>query len=65
MIYRKVALTIILTRAGLDLEPKAMKSLIWTILKLGLLPWCVEASVILTLTHFLLGFPWMWSLLTG
>lgn len=62
---RKFALVIILTRAGLEMDPEAFKKIWFTILKLGLVPWCVEAAVNCVLCHFLLGLPWMWGLLLG
>ena len=62
---RKVALVIILTRAGLDLDPNALKRLKVTVPKLGLIPWAVEAIVVATLTKYLLGLPWVWGFLLG
>lgn len=59
--YRKIALVIILTRAGLDLDPPAMKKLIGTVLKLGLIPWIAECVIIGLMTHFLLGLDWVWG----
>ncbi|XP_046676749.1 sodium/hydrogen exchanger 9B2 isoform X2 [Homalodisca vitripennis] len=64
-ILRRIALVIILTRAGLDLDPGAMRRLFFTTLKLGLVPWCVEAGIIVLCAHFFLNMPWMWALLTG
>lgn len=55
---RKFALVIILTRAGLEMDPEAFKKIWFTILKLGLVPWTVEAAVNCVLCHFLLGLPW-------
>ncbi|XP_015186958.1 PREDICTED: mitochondrial sodium/hydrogen exchanger 9B2-like, partial [Polistes dominula] len=62
---RKIALVIILTRAGLDLDPTALKRLKITVPKLGLIPWCVEAGVVAVLTKYLLGLPWIWGFLLG
>ncbi|EDW78011.2 uncharacterized protein Dwil_GK24783, isoform A [Drosophila willistoni] len=62
---RKFALTIILTRAGLEMEPKAFKKVYKTILKLGIVPWIVEAMVMAVMSHFLLDLPWIWALLLG
>lgn len=62
---RKIALVIILTRAGLDLDPTALKKLKITVPKLGLIPWCVEAVVVAVLTKYLLGLPWIWGFLLG
>lgn len=62
---RKFALTIILTRAGLEMDPEAFKRIWLTIVKLGLVPWTVEAGVITVMSHFFLGLPWMWGMLLG
>ena len=62
---RKIALVIILTRAGLDLDPDALKRLRVTVPKLGLIPWVVETLVIAVLTKYLLGLPWIWGFLLG
>lgn len=62
---RKFALTIILTRAGLEMDPEAFKKIWFTIVKLGLVPWTVEAGVITVMSHLLLGLPWKWGMLLG
>ncbi|XP_043467171.1 sodium/hydrogen exchanger 9B2 [Leptopilina heterotoma] len=62
---RKIALVIILTRAGLDLDPRALKSMKITVPKLGLIPWFVEALVVAVLTRYLLNLPWIWGFLLG
>ncbi|XP_037958585.1 sodium/hydrogen exchanger 9B2 isoform X2 [Teleopsis dalmanni] len=62
---RKFALTIILVRAGLEMEPKAFKKVYKTILKLGIVPWAVECCVVAVMTHFLLDLPWVWAFLMG
>lgn len=62
---RKIALVIILTRAGLDLDPIALKRLKVTVPKLGLIPWVVEATVIAVMTKYLLDLPWVWGFLLG
>ncbi|GJQ86479.1 hypothetical protein Trydic_g10384 [Trypoxylus dichotomus] len=62
---RKIALVIILIRAGLDLDPLALKRLKFITIKVGLVPWIVEAGVIALTTHFLLNLPWIWALMLG
>ncbi|XP_063529708.1 sodium/hydrogen exchanger 9B2-like isoform X1 [Cydia strobilella] len=62
---RKIALTIILTRAGLDLDPVAMKKFFFTVIKLALIPWTFECVLCAVLVHFLLGLPWDWAFLLG
>jgi NhaP-type Na+/H+ or K+/H+ antiporter len=63
--YRRVALVIILIRAGLDLDPKATKKLFGTIMKLALGPWLIETCVIALTTNLLLGLPWGWAFMLG
>jgi hypothetical protein len=62
---RRVALVIILTRAGLDLDPAALKRLRVTVPKLGLVPWLVECVVVAVMTHYLMDLPWIWGFLLG
>lgn len=62
---RKFALTIILIRAGLEMDPEAFKKVYVTILKLGLVPWTVEASCVAVLTHFFFDLPWIWAWALG
>ncbi|XP_011647991.1 sodium/hydrogen exchanger 9B2, partial [Pogonomyrmex barbatus] len=64
-LHRKIALVIILTRAGLDLDPTALKRLRITVPKLGLIPWVVEATVVAVMTRYLLDLPWVWGFLLG
>ncbi|KAJ8729510.1 hypothetical protein PYW08_001091 [Mythimna loreyi] len=60
---RKIALTIILTRAGLDLDPNAMKKYFLTVIKLALVPWTFECILCAVLAYFFLGLPWNWAFL--
>ncbi|KAG5326993.1 SL9B2 protein, partial [Acromyrmex charruanus] len=62
---RKISLVIILVRAGLDLDPVALKRLKITVPKLGLIPWVVETIVVAVLTKYLLDLPWVWGFLLG
>lgn len=64
-VLRRVALVMILIRAGLDLDPQALRRLFCTVLRMGLIPWTIECIILTTLTHYLLGFPWLWGLLLG
>ena len=63
--YRKIALTVILTRAGLGLDPIKLKKLSWAVLRLAFTPCVCEAITVGIVSHFLLGFPWKWSLMLG
>lgn len=60
-VFRKIALTIILTRAGLDLDPNAMKKFFFTVLKLALVPWTFECVLCAVMSNLLLGLPWDWG----
>ncbi|XP_068621556.1 sodium/hydrogen exchanger 9B2-like isoform X2 [Battus philenor] len=62
---RKIALTIILTRAGLDLDPVAMKKFFLTVIKLALIPWTFECVLCAVMSNLLLGLPWDWAFLLG
>ncbi|XP_060663049.1 sodium/hydrogen exchanger 9B2-like [Drosophila nasuta] len=62
---RKFALTVILTRAGLEMDPEAFKKVYKTILKLGIVPWFVEFCVMAVMSHYLLDLPWIWGCLLG
>nr|XP_037870584.1 sodium/hydrogen exchanger 9B2 isoform X5 [Bombyx mori] len=62
---RKLALVIILTRAGLGLDAKVLKKHYAAVLQLGLLPWLVECIAIAVTTHYLLHLPWIWAFLLG
>nr|CAD7572548.1 unnamed protein product [Timema californicum] len=63
VILRHISLVIILTRAGLDLDPQALRKLYATVLKLALVPWLVECVVMAMVAHFLMDLPWLWGFL--
>nr|CAD7445180.1 unnamed protein product [Timema bartmani] len=65
VILRHISLVIILTRAGLDLDPQALRKLYATVLKLALVPWLVECAVMAVVAHFLMDLPWLWGFLLG
>ncbi|KAJ8916143.1 hypothetical protein NQ315_004510 [Exocentrus adspersus] len=60
-----LALVIILTRAGLDLDPSALRRLTIPVLKLSLVPWTVEAGAITILSRYFLHISWAYALLLG
>ncbi|XP_014235913.1 sodium/hydrogen exchanger 9B2-like isoform X1 [Trichogramma pretiosum] len=62
---RKIALVIILTRAGLDLDPAALKAMKITVPKIGLIPWFFEAGVVAVAGHYVLGLELLWALLAA
>ncbi|CAF4835626.1 unnamed protein product [Pieris macdunnoughi] len=62
---RKIALVIILMRAGLGLNADVLKKHYIAVLQLGLLPWLVECVAIAVMSHYLLSLPWIWGFLLG
>ncbi|XP_074084882.1 sodium/hydrogen exchanger 9B1-like [Macrotis lagotis] len=62
---RSTALTIILVRAGLGLDPQALKKLKGVCLRLSMGPCCFEASAAAVFSHLILKFPWQWGFLLG
>ena len=64
-ILRNGALTIILLRAGLGLNPEILKKLSFVCLRLAFIPCIFEATTIAFVTYFLLSFPLIWGFLMG
>ncbi|XP_069956724.1 sodium/hydrogen exchanger 9B2-like isoform X1 [Cherax quadricarinatus] len=64
-VLRNIALTIILIRAGLGLDPVALKRLSCTVLRLAFLPCLVETVTMGIASAFFLDLPWSWSLMLG
>lgn len=62
---RNIALVVILLRAGLGLDPQALKSMSLVVFRLAFTPCLVETTVVAIVTHFLLGFPWLWGFMLG
>nr|XP_004663048.2 sodium/hydrogen exchanger 9B2 [Jaculus jaculus] len=62
---RSIALSIILVRAGLGLDPKALKKLKGVCVRLSMGPCVVEACTSALLSHFLMGLPWQWGFILG
>uniref|UniRef100_A0A8D0CVM2 Cation/H+ exchanger transmembrane domain-containing protein n=1 Tax=Sander lucioperca TaxID=283035 RepID=A0A8D0CVM2_SANLU len=62
---RNIALSIILTRAGLGLDPTALRRLKAVCVRLAVGPCVLEASVVAVVSHFLLGLPWIWCFIQG
>ncbi|XP_077355998.1 sodium/hydrogen exchanger 9B2 isoform X1 [Festucalex cinctus] len=62
---RSVALAIILARAGLGLDPSALRRLKAVCLRVAVGPCVVEACVVAVVSHFLLALPWVWGFLLG
>ncbi|KAM4536719.1 sodium/hydrogen exchanger 9B2-like isoform 1-T2 [Odontesthes bonariensis] len=62
---RKIALSIILTRAGLGLDPSALSRLKAVFVRVAVGPCMLEASTIAVVSHFLLRLPWVWGFILG
>ncbi|XP_050194021.1 sodium/hydrogen exchanger 9B2 isoform X3 [Myiozetetes cayanensis] len=62
---RNIALSIILTRAGLGLDPKALKKLKAVCLRLAFGPCLSETCIAAVLAYFLLHLPWQWGFILG
>lgn len=62
---RSVALSIILVKAGLDLDPSVLNKMKSVCLRLTIIPCLVETTSCAVAAHLLLGFPWMWGFLLG
>lgn len=62
---RACAMTMILLRAGLGLDPTALRRLSMVVLRLAIIPCTLEAIVIAVASHYFLNFPWLWGFLLG
>ncbi|VEN37226.1 unnamed protein product [Callosobruchus maculatus] len=62
---RNIALVIILIRAGLDLDPSALRRLKFSVIKVGLIPWFVEVGLVTILSALILHIPWDYAVLMG
>lgn len=62
---RSIALSVILVRAGLGLDSKALKKLKGVCVRLSMDPCLVEACTSALLVHFLMGLPWQWAFILG
>ena len=62
---RSMALAVILLRAGLGLDPAALRRLSGMVLRLAFLPCLVEAGVVMLASRLLLSLPWLWGAMLG
>lgn len=62
---RKVALVLIMIRAGLGLDPDMLRTLSLQVLGLALIPATVEVAAVTVLAFLLLDLPWLWGVLLG
>lgn len=62
---RQIALTVILIRAGLGLDPKALRRLSFAVLRLAFSPCLAETVAIGVAAYLILDFPWPWGFMLG
>ncbi|NXG34904.1 SL9B2 protein, partial [Dromaius novaehollandiae] len=62
---RNIALSIILTRAGLGLDPKALKKLKAVCLRLSFGPCISETCTAAVLAYLFMHLPWQWGFILG
>ncbi|CAH8437053.1 unnamed protein product [Schistosoma turkestanicum] len=64
-ILRQLALTTILTRAGLGLDPQALKQVCGSVFRLAFIPCLTEATSLMIFSRFLVKWPWSWGAILG
>nr|XP_034314454.1 sodium/hydrogen exchanger 9B2 [Crassostrea gigas] len=62
---RKIALTVILLRAGLGLDPVALRKLSLTVFRVALIPCLFEVAANAVAARILLEMPWDWAFMLG
>lgn len=63
--FRELALVNIMLLAGLGVDLSAAKEYLFSIVKLTFIPMAVEVVAVATLSHYLMGMPWIWAVLLG
>ncbi|XP_004549576.3 sodium/hydrogen exchanger 9B2 isoform X2 [Maylandia zebra] len=62
---RNIALAVILARAGLGLDPTALRKLKAVCIRVAAGPCSIEACTVAVISHFLMGLPWVWAFILG
>lgn len=62
---RSIALVVILTRSGLELDARALRRLKFTVVRLAFGPCIGEALTVAVVSRFLLNMPWLWGFQLG
>ncbi|XP_077102539.1 sodium/hydrogen exchanger 9B2 [Siphateles boraxobius] len=62
---RNIALGVILVKAGLQLDGKALKKLKAVCLRLSMFPLTCEATTMAVVSYLILGLPWIWGFILG
>lgn len=65
IVSRNLALSVILIKAGLGLDPDALRRLKFTVLRLAVLPCVCEACGAALAANLFFGVSWIWSFLIG
>ncbi|XP_026553640.1 sodium/hydrogen exchanger 9B2-like [Pseudonaja textilis] len=65
VIFRNIALSIILSLAGLGLDAKALNKLKAVCFRLCIGPCIIEACSAAVISHFIMKFPWVWGFMLG
>ena len=58
-------MVVILIRAGLGLDPVALRKLSCAVFRLAFSPCLAEMTTAAIASHLLLGFPWLWGIMLG
>ena len=64
-ILRQLALTTILTRAGLGLDATTLKEVCGSVLPLTFIPCFAECITLTIVSRFIVGWPWAWGAILG
>ncbi|XP_067006986.2 sodium/hydrogen exchanger 9B2 [Anabrus simplex] len=64
-VLRKASIAIIMTSAGLELDPASLRRLSVMVLRLAVIPAMVEGIALMVAAYFLLDLPWLWGALLG
>lgn len=62
---RNIALAVILARAGLGIDPSALKKVKSVCLRVSVGPCIIETCTVALVSHFLMGLPWVWGFILG
>ncbi|XP_016323691.1 mitochondrial sodium/hydrogen exchanger 9B2 isoform X3 [Sinocyclocheilus anshuiensis] len=62
---KNIALGVILVKAGLELDGKALKKLKAVCLRLSMFPLTCEATTMAVVSYLILGLPWVWGFILG
>ncbi|CAL8104960.1 unnamed protein product [Calicophoron daubneyi] len=64
-VLRQIAFAVILTQAGLGIDPGTLKKVCRTVLPLAFGPCFVEVIAVIIASKFIIGWPWAWAAILG